>query len=310
MSTIHPRRAITIVSCLCVLLVATVGYLAYLHQQQTTRIESLILDRQYFLEQSQRYKTAYETAENQANQLRAELTGVQQDLERLADNYRDARNRNAAFEDQIRQLAGTVGTLDRLNQIDRELLQKYSRISFLNENYIPRRLVQIADQFVHPSADDEYFLADAYPQLENLLRAAERARLDLQVLSAYRSFEYQTELKGRYLVTYGEGANTFSADQGFSEHQLGTAVDFTTTKLGGALDIRFADTEEYAWLLKNAHRYGFILSYPQGNQFYEYEPWHWRFVGVVLARDLERDSASFYDWDQRTINEYLINIFE
>jgi D-alanyl-D-alanine carboxypeptidase len=228
----------------------------------------------------------------------------------LADDYQNEQNRNEAFEEQIRTLAGTVGTLDRLAQIDKELLQKYSRVSFLNENYIPRQLTQIEARYVHPSADDEYFLTDAYGSLRNLLRAAERANLDLQVLSAYRSFEYQTELKGRYLVTYGEGANTFSADQGFSEHQLGTAVDFTTEALGGALDERFADSPEYKWLLANAHRYGFTLSYPEGNQFYVFEPWHWRFVGVDLARDLERDGAHFYDWDQRTINEYLIRIFE
>ncbi len=310
MSTVSQHWTIRIVSALCGILLVVAGYLTYITLEQRDKIASLIEDRQYFLRQSQTYKQAYETAENRANSLETELATVQRDLELLADDYRDERNRNAAFEDQIRQIAGTVGTLDRLNQIDRELLQKYSRISFLNENYIPRRLVQIADRFVHPSANDEYFLADAYPHLENLLRAAERARLDLQILSAYRSFDHQADLKSRYLVTYGEGANRFSADQGFSEHQLGTAVDFTTGALGGTLDGRFADTEEYAWLLENAHRFGFILSYPEDNEFYIFEPWHWRFVGRDLARDLHRENAHFYDWDQRRINEYLLTIFD
>ena len=129
------------------------------------------------------------------------------------------------------------------------------------------------------------------------------------MVSAYRSFQYQAQLKGQYLVTYGTGANTFSADQGFSEHQLGTAVDFTAPGLGGGLD-GFGETEAYEWLTENAHKYGFILSYPPNNQFYVFEPWHWRFVGEDLAKDLHDDNAYFYDWDQREIDEYLISIFD
>jgi D-alanyl-D-alanine carboxypeptidase len=306
----HHVRLQWVLSTLCGALLVTGGYLLYINFEQRDKITMLLEERNHFLQLSTEYRQQYESALNTASELRTELTDVREDLGRLADDYRDEQNRNEAFEAQIRDLAGTVGTLDRLAQIDEELLQKYSRVSFLNENYIPRQLTQIDARYVHPSADDEYFLADAYGHLRDLLRAADRADLDLQILSAYRSFEYQTELKGRYLVTYGEGANTFSADQGFSEHQLGTSVDFTTSTLGGALNEQFAGTPEYAWLLENAHRYGFILSYPEGNQFYVFEPWHWRFVGEDLARDLKRDGAHFYDWDQRKINEYLIRIFE
>ena len=81
---------------------------------------------------------------------------------------------------------------------------------------------------------------------------------------------------------YGSGANSFSADQGYSEHQLGTTVDFSTSSLGGSLN-GFDQTEAYEWLDKNAHRFGFILSYSKDNAYYIYEPWHWRFVGKDLA---------------------------
>ncbi len=63
-------------------------------------------------------------------------------------------------------------------------------------------------------------------------------------------------------------------------------------------------------MLDNAHRYGFILSYPEGNEFYIFEPWHWRFVGEDLARDLDRADAHFYDWEQREIDKYLLTIFD
>ncbi len=110
-------------------------------------------------------------------------------------------------------------------------------------------------------------------------------------------------------MQYGAGANTFSADQGYSEHQLGTTVDFSSDEIGGGLT-DFQNTKAFAWLEENAHRYGFTLSYPEANEYYIYEPWHWRFVGQELADDLYDDGKHFYDYDQRTIDEYLISIFD
>ena len=53
-----------------------------------------------------------------------------------------------------------------------------------------------------------------------------------------------------------------------------------------------------------------MLSYPKGNAYYIFEPWHWRFVGKDLAKDLHRHKEYFYDWDQRDIDEYLIDFFD
>jgi D-alanyl-D-alanine carboxypeptidase len=287
--------------------VITSGYLAYQYHLHTERIEMLYNERQYFSQQFASTSEQLVLARNTVSELEAEQERLREELEDLADDYRDERDKNEEFEDQIRDLAGTLGDLNKLQEIDEELLQKYSRVSFLNENYIPRKLTQIDERYVHPNADDEYFLADAYQHLRNLMRAADRADLNLSILSAYRSFDRQNELKQQYLVTYGEGANQFSADQGFSEHQLGTAVDFTTD---GSMEVSFAETEEYEWLLKNAHRYGFILSYPEGNEFYVFEPWHWRFVGRDLASDLNRSDETFYTKDQREIDAYLLEIFD
>ena len=91
--------------------------------------------------------------------------------------------------------------------------------------------------------------------------------------------------------------------------KLGTAVDLTTTGLGGGLD-GFEKTPAFAWLLSNAYRYGFVLSYPPNNQYYVFEPWHWRYVGVKLATDLRTEGKYFYDLDQREIDKYLSNIFD
>jgi len=143
-----------------------------------------------------------------------------------------------------------------------------------------------------------------------MLDRADRENIELFIYSAYRSFDEQEALKGQYTVTYGSGtANQFSADQGYSEHQLGTTVDLITTGIGGTLD-GFEATQAYVWLLNNAHKYGFVLSYPANNEFFVFEPWHWRYVGDDLARELYDSKRTFYEVDQREIDKYLISVFE
>ena len=107
--------------------------------------------------------------------------------------------------------------------------------------------------------------------MEKIITAGNADGVSLLAQSAYRSFQTQAILKSNYKVIYGVGtANSFSADQGYSEHQLGTAIDFTTGKTSGALE-GFNKTPEYKWMTDNAYKYGFILSYPQGNKYYKYE---------------------------------------
>ena len=110
-------------------------------------------------------------------------------------------------------------------------------------------------------------------------------------------------------MLYGSGANQFSAEQGYSEHQLGTTVDLTTSEVG-ELSVKLDATPAYQWLTANAYRYGFILSYPKGNAFYQYEPWHWRFVGVTLATKIAVAGTHFYEMLQNDIDANLVNIFD
>lgn len=148
------------------------------------------------------------------------------------------------------------------------------------------------------------------PFLQAMLTAASSSNATMYVASAYRSFGTQAALKSEYVMTYGEGANTFSADQGYSEHQLGTTVDLITTGMGGELTTDFAKTDAFKWLQANAYKYGFEMSYPEGNSYYQYEPWHWRFVGVKLTNYLHKNSMNFYDMDQRAIDAYLPDLFD
>jgi zinc D-Ala-D-Ala carboxypeptidase len=207
-------------------------------------------------------------------------------------------------------ISGAVSTLEKLSKTDPELLQKYSRIFFLNEHYAPERTVEILDTYEYYEEKHAQIHASVWPYLEQLLDQATQDNVTLYVYSAYRPFEEQGALKNQYTVVYGAGtANQFSADQGYSEHQLGTTIDFITTGLGGQLN-GFENTQAYLWLLNNAYRYGFILSYPKDNSYYTFEPWHWRFVGVELATYLRNTNQHFYDLEQRDIDEYLVHLFD
>lgn len=227
----------------------------------------------------------------------------------LSDALQKERERNEEIQDHLENITDTVGVLEKLKDTDPELLQKYSKVYFLNEHYVPTDLAKIDDEYVWGNKTIEIH-SDVWPFLKDLLEDAKKDGINLRVLSGYRSFGTQAGLKSKYNLTYGAGtANTFSADQGYSEHQLGTTIDFTTTELNGSLG-GFNNTTAYTWLQDHADRYGFVLSYPENNQYYEFEPWHWRFVGKDLARKLDREGIYFYDYEQRRIDEYLADIFD
>ncbi len=242
------------------------------------------------------------------------LTKTKTDLSNALDqqkqNVGTIEQRLGVYQQQVGSIGGTVNTLQKLSKTDPQFLAKYSKVFFLSENYIPARLVEVPDKYKYSDTKHPTVLTDIYPHLEAMIGDASREGVTLYVSSAYRSFAEQQALKGQYKITYGSGtANQFSADQGYSEHQLGTTIDFITPGLGGVVD-GFEKTKAYEWLMANAYRSGFILSYPKDNKFYVFEPWHWRYVGVKLATDLHNAGQNFYEWDQRKIDEYLINFFE
>lgn len=227
----------------------------------------------------------------------------------LSDALLRAQETAAAVESRLKRVNSTVGDLTKLAQTDPELLQKYSKVFFLNEHYAPPSLSEIDTKYTINGKSLKIHSKMA-KHLKNLLAAADKDKLSLRVASAYRSFDEQQNLKTTYSVTYGAGtANTFSADQGYSEHQLGTTVDFSTPTIVST-DLAFEQTPEFKWLQENAAQYGFTMSYPKGNSYYVYEPWHWRFVSRDLAEDLAGDGKFFYDLDQRAIDKYLTDFFD
>jgi D-alanyl-D-alanine carboxypeptidase len=118
--------------------------------------------------------------------------------------------------------------------------------------------------------------------LDKLLAAAEKDKLNLYIISSHRSQAYQQKLFDGSVKNNGlEHALKYVARPGGSQHHLGTAVDFNN------VNKNFAQTKEYKWLLKNAGKYGFSLSYPDGAQEktgFVFEPWHYRYIGESAVK--------------------------
>ncbi|HEY0947920.1 MAG TPA: D-alanyl-D-alanine carboxypeptidase family protein [Candidatus Paceibacterota bacterium] len=241
--------------------------------------------------------------------LSEELRAKVQEGTLLKEALEREQQKAGTLKDDLDDAKDTVKTLTKQVSMDPELLVKYSKVYFLNENYAPPSLSTIPEEFGFESGRTYEVHEGMLPFLEDLLKDAKEEGLSLKVASGYRSFDAQASLKAGYKVRYGSGANAFSADQGYSEHQLGTTVDFTTPAIGGMF-VGFDRTKEFEWLESRAWRYGFILSYPKNNGYYQYEPWHWRFVGKDLAERLHDDKKAFYELDQRVIDGYLGELFD
>ncbi len=289
------------------------GYKVYTLSHEVTQLRTALTaeaqQKETFISENAISLEALAEASTTIAALTSKLSLTAEELDELEDDYRKEKNKNDDFADQIKDISGTVKDLDKLSKTDEELLQKYSKVYFLNEHYIPPKVAAIKKQYLYNEDSAKSIHANVEPYLQEMLDDALEDGIKIWVSSAYRSFSEQGGLKGAYTQTYGSGANTFSADQGYSEHQLGTTIDVTTEGIGGGLN-GFGDTEAFTWLQKNAHEYGFTLSYPKDNTYYVYEPWHWRFVGEDLASDLHDDGKFFYDMDQREIDKYLIKIFD
>ena len=143
--------------------------------------------------------------------------------------------------------------------------------------------------------------------------------VDLAIISGYRSpaeqaaaFEsavWRRLAREAGRIDRGEAesqASRFVAPPGHSQHQLGTAVDLSTSEIGYAIQPRFAETSAGRWITLRAWEYGFVLPYTQHGESrsgYAFEPWHIRWVGRALASALHADG--YLDRSELVADDYL-----
>jgi zinc D-Ala-D-Ala carboxypeptidase len=133
--------------------------------------------------------------------------------------------------------------------------------------------------------------AEAAGQLQAMIaQYTAETGLQFRSISTYRSYNSQVNVYNGWVSRLGqEAADLTSARPGHSEHQTGFTIDFGAVPAQCDLDQCFANTSQGQWLATNAHQWGFILRYPDGYTpitGYEFEPWHYRYVGVDLATEM------------------------
>jgi LAS superfamily LD-carboxypeptidase LdcB len=172
----------------------------------------------------------------------------------------------------------------------------------LPTTYKPPNLVSVARAGLAGSASVR---AELIPDLKAMAAAAKVAGATLAVESGYRSYATQLSTFNSWVSRLGYArAILGSARPGHSEHQLGTALDFKSYGGGDPWAIAGYDwgaTKAGRWLMLNAWKYGFVLSYPKGMKpqvCYGYEPWHYRYFGrtVAAAMHASRLTARVWLW--------------
>ena len=177
-----------------------------------------------------------------------------------------------------------------IKDLDQDILL-VNKLNYLPKDYEPSNLVYIENG---KQATEE--TAEAYEIMKN---DAIKEGIYMNVVSGYRSIEYQKDLYRRYLKKdKKEIVDTYSARAGYSEHHTGQALDLASTD--GNMN-NFGNTKAGAWVKENAWKYGFIVRYTDENRYitgYKSEPWHIRYVGTEI-------STIMHNEDIKSLEEYF-----
>ena len=169
----------------------------------------------------------------------------------------------------------------------------------LDSDYEPKKLTEANISFVSETIEEERQLDEKVAKaVESLFHEAEKDGIILLGISGYRSYKTQSKLYKKEVSKNGKkNADDYVALPGSSEHQTGLCIDVTNEE-----KYFWGSTIEAMWLAENAHKFGFIIRFPEGKENItgkEYEPWHIRYVGKDKAKDIYEKGI--------TLEEYLIN---
>ena len=175
--------------------------------------------------------------------------------------------------------------------------------------YIPKDLKEL--KTLSSTKSGICLIEEAKDNFEALTDKAKKDGYTIKASSGYRSFNYQENLLSNAIANGNQNANTAIAKAGYSEHQLGTAVDVTgqSIKYLSASD-SFEKTDEAKWMEENAKDFGFIESYPLGKENitgYMYEPWHYRYVGIENAKEIIKSGLTIIEYLENKQKELLQN---
>ena len=182
-----------------------------------------------------------------------------------------------------------------------DVLLRATKVDALPSGYAPPDVVS-ATAYGIPSPSGQLVRRVIVDDTRALVQSAAADGIRLYVGSGFRSSSYQAAVFAAQVARWGdaETANRYSARPGYSQHQLGTTIDFTT-------DFRsFRGSPAPDWLRENAHRFGFVLPYTAAateRTGYVDEPWHGRWVGPALATALH--AAGYLEWVDLDVDDLV-----
>lgn len=172
------------------------------------------------------------------------------------------------------------------------LVNKYYAV---DREYKPTGLTSLSTKYTYWG--DSYLSSYAYDSYIQMLEDGRSLGYQLIDTSNLRTYGEQEYLFNKYTKESGlDWALRYSAKPGHSEHETGLASDIVKQ---GVSMYDFGTTKEYTWLKENAHKYGFILRYPEGKEYltgYGYEPWHYRYVGKEAAQYIYENDIVFEEY--------------
>ena len=173
------------------------------------------------------------------------------------------------------------------------IVNKYYK---LDKDYEPEDLTIINSKF---ASGTQKLRKEAADKFEEMASDMLKENLKIYAGSTYRSYSYQEGLYNRYVKKDGfKEAETYSARAGYSEHQLGLAVDI----VNGKWNYLSEGDKEYTWLINNSYKYGFILRYPHESEYitgYVFEDWHFRYLGIELATKVYESKLTYDEYIAR-----------
>lgn len=172
------------------------------------------------------------------------------------------------------------------------LVNKYY---LLTKDYVPDDLVNVSQTYSWGS--NQKVRKVAYDAFLDMWEQAKTDGFYLMISSSYRSYEEQEIVYNNYKKQGTKYADSLAARPGASEHQTGLTLDiFSKTNSNRQT---FKDSEEAKWLLDNSYKFGFILRYPENLvnvTGYNYEAWHFRYVGKNIATYIHDNNISFDEY--------------
>ncbi len=203
------------------------------------------------------------------------------------ENLPEGPTLEAIFFNDVKEVDGKQVIQNPLN-----VLALVNKMFALPESYNPTDLVKpnVSFSFGDQTIEKSLMRQEAAVALEKMFAEAKVSGIELYAVSGYRSYERQRIIFDAEVKKSGEEqAAQVVAVPGNSEHQSGLAMDISAKSANLSLTESFGETNEGKWLAANAHKYGFILRYPKGKETitgYQYEPWHFRYVGVDAAQTI------------------------